>query len=265
MIHQFRDKKQIAKRKRIIQTAIGFGIFLLLSILGLWTASGGLMTYIGRYIWKTELIITDKLHNATSIIRTKASVFNENDNLKKENSDLRISMIDYQILKSENDQLKELLGRPPQKENFILATILTKPNRSPYDTIIIDIGSDQGLEVGNEVYANGDIPIGKVSKVYAKASLVVLYSNPGQVTNAILDGTNTNVELVGRGGGNFEMEIPLDLTSEKGTNVVLPGITPHIIAIIEEVLSMPTDPVKKIILRSPVNIQSLKWVEVKRY
>ena len=64
------------------------------------------------------------------------------------------------------------------------------------------------------VYANGDIPIGNIGKVYAKTSLVALYTNPGQKTEGFINGTNASVELVGRGGGNFEMVIPLELQVE---------------------------------------------------
>lgn len=264
MIHQFRDKKQIAKRKTVIRTLLICAAFLLLSVVGILTWSGKIFTSLGHPIWKAENSITDGLHNVSYLVRTKASVFAENENLKKENTDLKLSMIDYQVLKTENDQLKELFGRVDPKVNFVLASILTRPNRSPYDTLIVDAGSDTSIAEGSRVYANADIPIGEVSKVYSDASLVMLYSNPGQVTEGILDGSNASVELTGRGGGNFEMTIPVDLSVESGTNVVLPGIHAEILAIVDAVISNPNDPVKKVILHSPVNIQSLKWVQIKK-
>jgi len=100
--------------------------------------------------------------------------------------------------------------------------------------------------------------------VYSNTSLVTLYTNPGQATEAMIEGTNTNIELIGRGGGNFEMTIPLDLPFAKGNLVYLPSMQSEIIAIIEDVISSPNDPVKKVLLSSPVNVQSLKWVFVKR-
>jgi hypothetical protein len=36
------------------------------------------------------------------------------------------------------------------------------------------------------------------------------------------------------------------------------------LATVDEIISEPADPHKKIILSSPVNIQDLKWVEVRR-
>jgi cell shape-determining protein MreC len=191
-------------------------------------------------------------------------VYKENENLLQENANLKTSMIDYNILKNENVALKELFNRTLPENNLILSNILTKPNYSPYDTIIIDIGVNEKIATGNKVYSNVVTPIGEVSEVYKDSSLVTLYSNPGQVTEAMIDGSNTSVELVGRGGGNFEMTIPIDLPYTNGTFVYLPNIETEIVATIEDVISSPNDPVKKVLLSSPVNVQSLKWVFVKK-
>jgi cell shape-determining protein MreC len=264
MIHPLRDKKQIAQRKKIIQTTIWVVAFLLVAITGILTWSGKIFTIVGRPIWRAQEAVVNTFQNNGYLVRTKQSVFAENQNLLQENADLKNQMLDYTVIKNENDQLKELMGRLPANHTFILGTILTKPNRSPYDTIIIDAGADEGLSVGMPVFANAVTPIGEINTVYPNESLVTLYSSPGQTTEAVLDGSNATVELLGRGGGNFEMTVPLDLPTDNGTNVVLPNTQSEIVAIVEDVISLPTDPVKKVILRSPINIQSLKWVEVRK-
>ncbi len=263
-MHQFRDKKQIAKRKSMLRMIAILVVFLFITLSGVLAFSSGTFTFIGRPIWKAENIISEGVANAQYLVRTKASVYKDNDNLKKENADLKVSMADYQIIKTENEQLKELLGRITPAHTFTLANILAKPNQSPYDTIIIDVGSDVGVLENSKVYANGEMPIGQINKLNEHNSLVMLYSNPGQITEGVLNGSNAQVELIGRGGGNFEMTIPRDLSSENGEFVVFPNITSEIIAVIDAVISTPTDPVKKVLLHSPVNIQSLKWVQVKR-
>lgn len=209
-------------------------------------------------------MMTNGLYNINYLVRSKSSVSLENHNLIEEISALRLSMSDYQILKKENEDLKELLGRLPMNKDFVLGNILTKPNHSPYDTIVIDIGSSDNVSEGSLVYANGNIPIGNIGKVYEKTSLVTLYSNPGQKTEGFMDITNASVLLTGRGGGNFEMIIPVDLTAEKGTVIFLPGNNSEILALVDEIISRPSDPFKKVILSSPVNIQNLKWIQVKK-
>ena len=265
MIHQFLNKKQIInKRRKIIQNIIGFGLFFILCAIGILSWTGQLFNFVGRPIWKAENFISQGFSNIDYLFKTKASISTENHNLIEEISSLRTTMTDYQILKSDNDQLKEMLGRLPEKNNFVLGNILTKPNHSPYDTVIIDVGSDNGIKVGDSVYANETIPIGIVDKTYNQTSLITLYTNPGQKTEGFIDGTNASVELIGRGGGNFEMVIPLELQADKGTIIYIPGSTSEVLAIVQEVISLPTDPFKKVILSSPVNIQNLKWVEVKK-
>ena len=264
MIHQFQDKKQIARRKKIIRNIIGFGIFFILSVVGVFSLSGRFFNYVGRPIWNVEKFVTDGIYNINYIFRTKAAITNENHNLIDEISSVRLSMVDYQILKKENEQLKETLGRIPVTKNLVLGNILTKPNHSPYDTVIIDIGSNMNIKEGNQVFANGNIPLGKVEHVYDNTSLISLYTNPGQKTEGFMDISNVSVELIGRGGGNFEMIVPLDLTTEKGTLIYLPGSTSMVVAVVDEILSKPSDPFKKVILSSPVNIQNLKWVQVKK-
>lgn len=264
MIHQFLDKKQIIKRKKNIRNAIGFGLFFILFILGVFSFTGQLSNYIGRPIWVSENFISSSFNNIIYFFQSKSFLSNENKRLIEENTNINLNMIDYQILKKEVDQLKEILGRIPDGDNFILGNILTKPNQSLYDTVILDIGKNLNIKEGDAVYVNGNIIIGNIGKIYEKTSLVYLYTNPGQKTEGFLDGSNASVELVGRGGGNFEMIIPIELDVTNGTIVYLPGNTSFVIAIVDEIISKPSDPFKKVILHSPVNIQNEKWVEVKK-
>ncbi len=264
MIHQFRDKKQIIRKKIMKRNIVILGLFFIASMTGLFLLFGNLFNYIGLPIWKTEKMINDSLYDLNYLFRTKVSISNENHNLIEEISNIRLTMIDYQLLKNEVNDLKEILGRLPAEDDFILGNILTKPNHSPYDTIVVDIGKDMGIKELDKVYANGNIPIGIMSKIYDKTSLVTLYTSPGQKTEGFLDITNASVELIGRGGGNFEMIIPMELSAERGTVAYLPGNSPEVLAIVDEIISVPTDPFKKVLLSSPVNVQNLKWVQVKK-
>ena len=58
------------------------------------------------------------------------------------------------------------------------------------------------------------------------------------------------------------MILPRDFVLEKGTEVVLPGITPYVIGIVQTIISDPRDSFQKALLSSPVNIQEIKFVEV---
>lgn len=263
MIHQFRDKKQIQRRKVIYKNAIGFGVAIILVVFGFLGYMSKVLVFIGNPIWGTEGFITNVFSNATNNLKTKRSLLEENERLLTENNRLMTSMIDYKIVKNENNELKEILNRVSVPKNYVLGNILTKPNNSPYDTVIIDIGTSDKIKLGSKVYAEGDVPVGVISEVYEKSSIVSLYSNPAEKTEGYIDGSNASVELIGRGGGNFEMIIPAELTVNKGTLIYLPGSTSEIIALVDDIISKPSDPFKKVILNSPINVQNLKWLLIR--
>ena len=239
-------------------------LFLVLAFSGFLSLTGKFFNYIGRPIWKTRGIMANSSADLGYLVRTKLSVFRENKKLQEENSFLKTSMIDYQIIKNENEKLKELLNNLSRPNDFVLAGILVKPNYSPYDTLIVDVGSEDKVTVGLKVYIDGKIPIGEVVEVNQKTSLIELYSNPGKITTGVIDGSNVSVDLIGRGGSNFEMLVPYELIVPDQAIITLPGIQSEVLAIVENEIGEPTDPVKKIILRSPINIQNQKWVQIKK-
>ena len=168
---------------------------------------------------------------------------------------------------ADNASLQEILGRGAQgsaSHKMILAAILAKPNQSLYDTLLIDAGSKEGIKIGENVFALGNIPIGRVDVVYDDSAKVVLFSNAGEKTEAVISGKNIFLELIGRGGGNFEIDLPKDFVLQKGDQVVLPGINPLVLAITQTIISDPRDPFTKALLTSPVNIEEQKFVEVEQ-
>ncbi len=256
MKKQFLNKKKPRGSKKIIII-----IVTILLGLGLIFYSGTFFNFLGRPLWLSSNFISEKIKDLTYLFKDKKSLQKENQNLREENFSLKLFHINYQILENENIKLKETLNRLP-KENFVLANILSKNNQSFYNTFIIDVGDDHGLREGSLVLANGEIPIGKTEKVYKKTSLVTIFSSPQQETEAFIEGLNISINLIGRGGGNFETSVPMDLPVESGTSVFLPSKNLSVLAVVEEIISEPAEPHKKIILRSPVNTQDLKWVVV---
>lgn len=215
--------------------------------------------------------VGEKFGNFSSYFISKNYLHRENENLKSKLNESEARMSNYNSLLEENLGLKEILGRKVEQV-MVLSAILSKPNQSLYDTLIIDAGLKQNLKVGDVVFALGNVPIGTIAETYSNSSKVVLFSNSREKTQGIISGKgdsnsesadgNIFVEIVGRGGGNFEMVVPLDFTLTKGYQVVLPGINPYVVGVVETVISDPRDPFIKAILVSPVNIQELKFVQV---
>jgi len=221
--------------------------------------------------------IGEKFSNMGAYFKFKSQLQKENKNLKLELDTEKARASNYNSILDENLRLKGILGRTQkegEKSNLIVSAILSKPNQSLYDTLIIDVGEKYGIKEGDLVLALGNVPIGKVSLVYANSSKVILFSNPKEKTDVVVagkfvyvddldaEGGGVFTQVVGRGGGNFEMVLPRDLTLLKGTEVHLPGITPYVVGVVETIISDPRDAYQKALLVSPVNIQELNFVEV---
>ncbi len=87
-------------------------------------------------------------------------------------------------------------------------------------------------------------------------------TNSGQATTPPTGGGNITAQIVGRGGGNFEMVIPKGSSLQVGAQAVLPGINSYVVGIVQKIISDPRNAFTKALLISPVNVQELKFVEV---
>lgn len=207
--------------------------------------------------------IGEGFSNSGSFFKSKKGLTAKNEELLNQLGEYEAEMSNYNTLLAENNSLKEILGRSGQAD-FILGSILSKPNKSAYDTLVIDLGEKDGIVVGDEVFALGDIPIGRIDQVYSNTSKAVLYSTAGEKKEVVVGEKNVYLEAVGRGGGNFEINIPRNLELTPGTEAVLPGIFPYTLARVETIISDPRDSFSKALLVSPVNIAELKFVEIKK-
>lgn len=256
------DKK--IKEKKIFRIIFCIVILIILFYFRSGVFNG--LSNISQIIFRPILIvgnnIGEKFTNLRAYFISKNSLYLDNENLKSQILESEADRANYFSVVSENQNLKEVLGRKDPKINMILGAILGKPNQSPYDTLVIDTGEAQGIKAGDTVFALGNVPIGRIAEVYTNSSKVILFSNPGEKTQAIISGRDIFMELVGRGGENFEMILPRDFSLQKGDQVVMPGINSYVLAIVETVISDPRDPFNKVLLVSPVNVQELKFVEV---
>ncbi|MCX6757644.1 MAG: rod shape-determining protein MreC [Candidatus Nomurabacteria bacterium] len=219
-----------------------------------------------HFIFRPVVVLGNNIGSSFSSLgyffHSKNTLYQENQNLKTQILESQADRANYSSVVDENIKMKEILGRKAENMKIVLAGILAKPNRSLYDTLVIDAGSNQGIKIGNTVFAIGNIPIGKVSEVYAKSANVILFSSPKENTEVTISGKDIAISAVGRGGGNFEIILPRDLVIDLGTEIDLPGINHYVLGTVATIVSDPRDSFQKAILVSHVNIQNLKFVEV---
>lgn len=181
-------------------------------------------------------------------------------NLQKPLSELNQDILISQF-KIENEELKKMLGRVDDKKS-LLAFIIKKPPFTAYDSLVLDVGKDRGVEVGNKVYAIGDILIGEIDQIYEEIAKVRLYSSYGQKYDVFVGENSIQVSATGRGSGSFEAIIPRDTKVSVGNKITIPEISNSIFGVINNIIIDQTKAFSTIIFSYPINIYEQKWVTI---
>ena len=187
-----------------------------------------------------------------------------------------------QSLKTENEYLRSMLGKNPESSDMILAGVVERPPRSPFDSLVLDIGSDQDILDGDLVFSDGFYAIGTISSVNEHTSTVSLFSSAGQKIDALINSTSEEskddfstttakkknslfpVLVEGRGGGNFYMKLPKNIKVKVGDPVVWPSTETILLGAVEVVESGDGDAYSQVLFKSPINMNSLRYVQVKK-
>ncbi len=211
----------------------------------------------GRIFAETDKI-EDALGNPLTYFRSKAKLEEENESLKARLMRYELIANENQLLKAENELFQKMLDRKtgsPQK----IASVLTGPPNASYNTLIIDLGRDAGVEVGNYVFSSDGILLGTVNSLTSYTSRVSLYSSAGRKTRVVIDGLHV-AEAVGRGGLNLEITLPRDLDIKTGALVTLssPGVS--LLGAVEHVEKNPRESFQKILIRSAYSFSSHEFV-----
>lgn len=218
---------------------------------------------VSRPLWSFGGLTAKSFVSVKNFFIFKSMLVDKNLFLQDELSSLRLKQIDYEILLKENQDLKTELGRRG-KSNRIIANILSKPPQSPYDTFIIDVGSESGVSIGDKVYISSSIIVGLVKNVTTGTSVVQLFSTGGEKQEATLERTRTSFVLEGTGGGNFKLEVPKDTDVLWGDVFLYPVSSSSIIGSVYYIDANSQSSFKTIYLRTPVNIFSTRYVFIEK-
>ena len=217
---------------------------------------------IARPVWYVADVVTRPFASIKQFFVFKSSLVNQNLTLQDKVAALELKEVDYDTLVTENQDLKAQLGRTSSATR-VLANILSKPPRSPYDTFVIDAGSADGVALDDAVYVSDDVIIGTVTSVTSHTALVELFSTSGMRQEATQSRTGTSLEISGSGGANFKLDVPKETDILWGDTFVYPGSA----AVMASVYYIDTDSqssFKTIYLRIPGNVFSSTHVFVEK-
>ncbi|MFA5997658.1 MAG: rod shape-determining protein MreC [Candidatus Paceibacterota bacterium] len=192
--------------------------------------------------------------------RDKNFLVNENAMLRGEIDRMQAQVLDRNLLAERVVTLEGTLGRA-QGDDRVTATVFVNQNKSPYDILVIDAGSDNGVAQGDDVVFAGSGVIGEIAEVTSTASKVRLYSSSGVDTQAVVGSHFVPIVAAGHGMGNFEAKVPQDSIVAVGDSVVTTkgNLILGSVSLVEE---KPAEPFKRIYFRTPFNITEIRSVEI---
>ncbi len=255
------DKRTRKTRVSIAVFILGIVVLALIIFSSLPSRVGGASIAIFKPFWRAGSWIGGEFSSLHSYFKSKRSLDAENIFLKQSLSDDAAKLAALDAVVHENELLKTEFGRKPEKIETMIAGVLAAPDRTPYDTLVVDAGAREGARENALVFANGGA-IGNVAEVYTRSSKVSLFSSPGISTDVIISGTDIHITATGRGGGNFEIQLPREVAVALGQSIVLPGLSAYPIGTVTDIVSDPRNPFQKILATSPINMQHLRLVEI---
>lgn len=190
--------------------------------------------------------------DAAKLAELNEKVTNENIALASENQDL--------LQKVAN--LSALLGAPTLQKEIpgILAGVVARPPMSPYDTLVLAVGSSGGVTLGMEAFGEGNMPVGIVSNVLNDFSRVTLFSSPNMTTNGWVGHANVPLILIGAGAGVLQASTPRVANISVGDIVFVPGPGQLPIGSVIRVDSDPLSPGVTLRIRPASNPFTASWV-----
>lgn len=259
MIIIHHDRKQ-QRRKKIF---LFLGVLVILYGLFLSPASkflSGAVHTAAAPLWKSGQWVGNTASPFLGYFSSRRELYVENKDLKQQVDVLNAKLADRSLVREENSELKKMLGRDDQ-EKRVLGVVLVKPNQTPYDTLILDVGENHGIALGDKVFLES-VLLGEVSDVYPASSKVKLYSTPDQKETVSVGADAISAEATGLGGGNFEVLLPRDSNVHVGDSVYVPGIRPGLLGVVGRIETNSIDAFDKVYFRSEINPFSLRFVEV---
>jgi len=240
----------------IIAAIIIIGLFLKPVFLS-WTA--GIQNYF--------LQKGDQTSSFFSRLFLSGRIAKENESLKKQNQDLLFKISQLENAKKENEELRKVLNLNfPKEYAFTDAYIFAKDAQT--DSAFINKGETDGIKVGAVIVNSEKMLLGKVSEVFKNNSLITLITSSQIKTN--LEIGDNRIEGIGKGKGNFQMEItnlPKDQPIKAGDLVITGTIQNEFpaglpVGTIKEVKITDLDPFQSATINPFFNLNTLGFVLV---
>ena len=221
----------------------------------------GALVALATPFWTTGTVLSAGVGNTGAFFGDKAALIEELDALRLENAALKAASASSE---ARIRDLEQLLGDRTDAEAGVLAGVLARPPVSPYDMLIIDRGTNHGIQEGDRVLGPGGMPMGVIESVFSASARALLYSTPGKETESWIGEARIPVTLMGEGSGALSAVVAREAGIVAGDLVYAPGPGARAVGTVIAVDNDPSSPRSRVDIRPLQNPFSLTWVTVMR-
>ncbi len=138
--------------------------------------------------------LKNKLNNNDNFFENVNKLKAENEELKQKNSELEQTLREFEITKNENEQLKQQLNLAEKYAGYttIPGTIISRDISNYSKTLIINVGSDNGIQENMTVIADEGL-VGHVVSVTNKTAKIQTIVDSASATSCLTNTTRDSV------------------------------------------------------------------------
>ena len=152
----------------------------------------------------------------------------ENEELKTRNSELEQSLRELEIIKAENETLKEYVNLKDKYQDYttVPADVINRDISNYSSTIVINVGTDDGIQEGMTVIADSGL-VGHVVSVTASTANVQTIVDTASAVTSTISTTEDTIVVQGTLDDKTALKatfIPTDAVVLQGDSVETSGI-----------------------------------------
>jgi len=162
-------------------------------------------------------------------------------------------------LEAENTMLRGM--RSHSLRDRIVADVIRRPNETPYDTLVVHKGSEDGVVTGALVYAEETV-VGTVVRAFTDSALVMLFSTPDVKSPVYIYGPDIFAYAYGMGGGVLRVSVPQGIAVKEGDPVAIPMADSGVYGLVSHIESVESNPEQYAYVTQEPALQSMRFVAI---
>ncbi len=172
-------------------------------------------------------VVSGNIRNWGAYLQGVDNIRAENDELRKEISELRLQLVDLAEYQQENERLRDLLNMAEDVDaqfEYVTTTVVNRSQSSWYKTLVISGGEDAGFAVGMPVVSAQGL-VGRIINTSANTAEVLLITDREGAISAMVQNTRT-VGVVEGDGETSELSmirVPYDAEIENYQQIITSG------------------------------------------